>query len=364
MTAVQIEAGRLDDPEAIEAGDPQQMLRAVASAGAQIRYATAAAREAGVERLAREGRPRAILVAGMGGSGISGDVLAAVAGSGSTVPVIVHRGYGLPEWVGPMDLVIGVSCSGSTEETLAAVDEAGRRRARLLTVGAAGSPLADLATRAHGVHVCVDAGGRMPRACLWMLSVPLLLAADTLGVVPVPSDALEATADRLDGIAQRCDPSGETSANPGKSLALELAGALPVIWGSGALAGVAAYRFCCQLNENAAYPAVPGVLPEANHNQVVALDGPFGAADRMRLVLLGDTDEHPQLRRRRELSRALAEERGIGVSELAAAGVHPVERLASLIGVADFASVYLALVLGIDPTPIAPITELKERIAQ
>jgi glucose/mannose-6-phosphate isomerase len=155
-----------------------------------------------------------------------------------------------------------------------------------------------------------------------------------------------------------------------------------VLWGSTDLAGVAAYRFACQLNENANYPAVSGVLPEANHNQIVTLDGAFGAAAvstegdffrdrmtepdpaRMRLVLLADADEHPQLRRRRELSRALAEARGVAVSELVAEGAHRVERLASLVGVIDFASVYLALTLGVDPTTIAPIDELKQRIAQ
>jgi glucose/mannose-6-phosphate isomerase len=379
---MRIEEGLLDDLEAIEAGDPKEMLRATASAGAQVRYAVAAAHDAEVARLADEGRPRAILVAGMGGSGISGDVLAAVAGTAATVPLVVHRGYGLPGWVGPTDLVMGVSCSGTTEETLSAVDEAGRRGARLLTVGAAGSPLADLGVRGHGVHVAVDAAGRMPRACLWMLSVPLLVAADALGVVPVPADALDAAADRLDEIAERCRPAGETFANPGKSLAVELAGSLPVLWGSTDLAGVAAYRFACQLNENANYPAVSGVLPEANHNQIVTLDGAFGAAAvstegdffrdrmtepdpaRMRLVLLADADEHPQLRRRRELSRALAEARGVAVSELVAEGAHRVERLASLVGVIDFASVYLALTLGVDPTTIAPIDELKQRIAQ
>jgi glucose/mannose-6-phosphate isomerase len=153
-----------------------------------------------------------------------------------------------------------------------------------------------------------------------------------------------------------------------------------MIWGSSDIADVAAYRFACQLNENAKMPAVFGGLPEANHNQVVAFDGPYGVgarrsdvddlfADRveqaertvgaLRLVLLADTEEHPQVARRREISADVAADRGVPVSELTAEGSHPVERLASLVSIADFASVYLALVIGVDPTPITPITQLK-----
>lgn len=130
----------LDDVTTLEGGDPGGMLLAVASAAAQIREAAVLASEAGVAVLGEEGRPRAVVVCGMGGSGIAGDVLAAVAGIGSPVPVFTHRGYGLPAWVGPMDLVMAVSCSGTTEETLSSLEEAVRRGCRLLVVARSGSP--------------------------------------------------------------------------------------------------------------------------------------------------------------------------------------------------------------------------------
>jgi glucose/mannose-6-phosphate isomerase len=377
---IEVDEGLLDDPEALAAGDPGEMLRAVATAGAQVRQAIRTSDEAGVASLAVDGRPRAVVVAGMGGSGIAGGVLAAVCGAQCPVPVLPTRGYALPGWVGPMDLVAAVSCSGSTEETLAVVEEARRRGCRLMTVGAAASPLADLSDRARGVHVAVDAGGRLPRANMWALSTPLLVAADVLGLAAVPTGVLAATADVLDAAAERCRPSSESFVNPAKVLALELAGSTPMIWGSSDIADVATYRFACQLNENAKMPAVFGGLPEANHNQVVAFDGPYGAsarrsdiddlfADRveqaertvgaLRLVLLADTEEHPQVTRRREISTQVAADRGVPVSELRAEGRHPSERLASLVSIADFASVYLALVIGVDPTPITPITQLK-----
>lgn len=374
----------LNDPAALAARDPGEMLRAVASAGAQVRAGARAAAEAGVGALRADGRPRAIVVAGMGGSGMAGDVLTAVCGTGCAVPIWVIRGYTLPGWASTMDLVIAVSCSGGTEETLQVADEARRRGCRLLTVGATPSPLADLADRAHGMHVRVDPGGRLPRANLWALTVPLLVAADAIGLASVPTAILDQSADALDALAERCSPSADTVDNPAKELALELAGRLPMIWGSSELAATAARRFACQLNENAKLPAVYGALPEVNHNQVVALDGPYGAgasagsddffrdrveadterAGALRLVVMRDTEEHPQVTKRRAASVEIAESRGVEVTQVAAAGHHPVERLVSLIGLTDFVSVYLALGMGIDPTPIETIAELKERIRQ
>lgn len=371
---------RLDDVAALEAGDPDGMLRAVASSAAQVREAVTLAVEAGVDRVAVDGRPRSLVVTGMGGSGVSGDVLAAVAGIGTPVPIVTHRGYGLPGWVGPADLVAAVSCSGSTEETLSATDEAIRRGCRLLMVGGADSPLAERAEQAGAPYVVVP-GGRQPRASLWALSVPLVVTAGALDLLPTPPAVLEATAARLETVSERCRPTSDSFLNPAKTLAVELAGTLPMVWGSSALAGVAAYRFKTQLAENAKYPGIYGVLPEANHNQVVTFDGPYaggpGEQDffrdraeepdsgaRLRLVLLRDPDEHPQTARRAEVSRELARSRGIEVSELVAEGESPLERMASLVALIDYATVYLALLLGIDPTPVTAISELKARIAQ
>ncbi|MGE5763285.1 MAG: SIS domain-containing protein, partial [Mycobacterium leprae] len=243
---VEVDEARLDDPAALRAADPGGMLRAVASSGAQVREAVTLAAEAGLERLAAEGRPRAFVVAGMGGSAIAGDVLAAVAGTGCPVPVLVHRGYGLPGWVGPADLVAGVSCSGGTEETLSALDEAQRRGCRLLAVGAAGSPLEQRAERARAPFVPAPLG-RQPRASVWALSTPLVLAGSALGLLHAPPAALEATATRLDEISAICRPDSDAFVNPAKALALELRETLPLVWGGSPLAGVAAYRFSCQL---------------------------------------------------------------------------------------------------------------------
>ena len=374
----------LDDSTALAERDPGQLLRAMATSGAQVREAVLGMGDADVAAVVADGRPRSILVTGMGGSGIAGDVLAAVLSATSPVPVSAQRGYRLPGWVGPMDLVVAVSCSGTTEETLAAADEALRRGARLVTVGRPGSPLAERAAGGHALHVPVDDGGRMPRANFWALSVPLLILADALGLAPTPAEVLSDVADDLDRRSAECGPSSPTFDNPAKRVALELAGSVPQIWGASDLTSVVAYRFACQLAENAKYPALHGYIPEAHHNQIVALAGRFGATsptggvgdlfrDRvedgpewpsLRLVLLRDTDELPQVARRREATHDLAKEHSVGVTELVAVGDHPLARLASLVSTIDFASVYLAILNDVDPTPIDPITELKNRIAQ
>ena len=372
---------RLDDPAGLEAGDPDGMLPAIASSAAQVREAAVLAAEAGVATLADDGRPRAVVVCGMGGSGIAGDVLAAAAGPGCPVPVITHRGYGLPAWVGPVDLVVAVSCSGATEETLSALEEAVRRGCRLLVVGRDGSPLDALGRRGRAVVVPVTQG-RQPRASVWALSTPLVVAAHALGLLAAPAEAVEEAAVVLEQIADRCRIDAEMVVNPAKRLAVDLDGQLPVLWGTSPLAGTAAYRFACQLNENAQQPATWGVLPEANHNQVVAFDRPSAQAapedgedffrDReqdderaagLTLVLLRDSEEHPQVALRAEVSAELARERSLTVVQLRAEGSSSFARLASLIGVTDYASAYLALLQGTNPTPVDAITALKQRIA-
>ncbi|MEV5494254.1 SIS domain-containing protein [Nonomuraea fuscirosea] len=365
------EPERLDDQRHLSEGDPSGMLPAVAGAAAHVRTGYRNAIEARVDRLAGQGRPRAIVVAGMGGSGIAGDMLAAVAGNGAPLPIVTVRSYQLPGWVGATDLVIAVSGSGDTEETLSVATQAVRRGCTLLGVGAPGSPLEAVATQASAVYVPVPVSGQS-RANLWLLAIPLIVAAAELRLVTAEPDLFERVAATLEDMANRCRPASESFINPGKSLAMDLAESVPMIWGSSPSTAVAAHRLAGQLHANAKYPAMHGELPEAGHLQVAALDGPVAERDifadvsgrSLRLVILRDVEEHPQVTRRREASLRLARERGVPVSELMAEGVHPLERMATLIGLGDFASTYLALGYAIDPTSVSAITELKARISQ
>jgi glucose/mannose-6-phosphate isomerase len=210
--------------------------------------------------------------------------------------------------------------------------------------------------------------------------VPLLVVAARFGLLDLGVDesALEAAAVQLESMAALCGPDRESFVNPAKSLAAELAGSLPLVWGTGQVGPVAALRMVCQIAENAKLPAIAGSLPEAHHNQVVSLDGPLagGSSDddlfrdrveddeplRLRLLLVRDDDGEEEAKRRAHVSADVASARGVPVSVLGAQGDSAVERLASLVGMLDYASVYLGLSYGIDPTPIGPIDELKHAL--
>ncbi|BCL15811.1 bifunctional glucose-6-phosphate/mannose-6-phosphate isomerase [Micromonospora sagamiensis] len=361
------------------------MLRHIASAGAQVRETAALAAEANLQVLADEGRPRAVVIAGIGTAGRTGDVLATVAGPRCPVPVIPHRSAGVPGWVGAADVVIAVSASGRSPEALGAAEAAHRRGARLVAVGAPDSQLQSVAERARAPFIPVPR--RAPaRASLWALTVPVLLAARTLGLVKVNEADLAETAARLDADADRCRPTAESFVNPAKSLALGLAGSIPIVWGSSPLATVAARRFGDTLSANARYPVVAGALGEAGRGRVGLLDGVFGGlvesardifADpddtpdgtRLRVVLLrdgglnadDDSDEPLAVEERRaDAVQTLAERRGVRCDVVTAEGGSALERLASLVAVPDFASIYLALAHGLDPMAVPAVSEMKE----
>jgi D-arabinose 5-phosphate isomerase GutQ len=382
-----IDEALLDDVAAMERADPAQMLRATASAGAQVREMAALAAEANLSSLAEEGRPRAVVVAGQGTAARTGELLATVAGTRAPMPVIVHRNAGVPGWVGAADVVIAVSASGRSPEALGAAEAAARRGARLVAIGAPDSQLQSVAERARAPFIPVPR--RAPaRASIWALTVPVLMAARALGLVKVNEADLAETAARLDADADRCRPSAESFVNPAKTLALDLAGSIPIVWGSSPLATVAARRFADTLASNARYPVVGGALGDAGRGRVGLLDGVFGAlaetqrdifADphddddahtRIRVVLLRDgglsdegrADTEPAVveERRADAVQTLAEARGVRVSVIQAEGGSALERLASLVAIPDFTSIYLAMAHGLDPMAVPAVQEMKD----
>jgi len=378
----------LDNQDAMAENDPGGMLRMAASAGAQVRESAALTAEANLAALEDDGLPRAVVIAGAGTAARTGEILAMAAGPRSRAPVIIHRSAGVPGWVGAADVVIAISASGHSPEALAAADAAARRGARLVGIGAPDSELQSVVERARAPFIPVPR--RAPaRASLWALTVPVLLAARTLGLVKVNEADFAETATRLDADAERCRPNAESFVNPAKSLALGLAGSVPIVWGSSPLATVAARRFADTLSANARYPVVAGALGEAGRGRVGLLDGVFGglvetdrdifadpfdnedgpSGSRLRLVLLrdgglnadDDTDEPLAVEERRaDAIQTLAERRGVRCDVLTAEGGSSLERLASLVAVPDFASVYLALAHGLDPMAVPAVSEMKE----
>ena len=255
----------LDDSNGMSKLDASGMLAAVASSGAQMRETIATINRDTLHAVSKGDQPRNLVIAGLGGSGVGGDVLKAVIGKSTPLPIISERSHNLPGWVGPMDVVVGVSCSGMTEETLSTTAEAGRRGARVITIGAGGSDLEKLSNSISGaVHFPIDAKGRSPRASLWTHATPLLMVANALGIAHIDEKEYEIAADFAKGLALSCAES------------------LPMVWGTGMIGATAAARFMAQLAENSKIPATHGELPEVGHNQIVAFDGVLAGASPAR----------------------------------------------------------------------------------
>ncbi len=379
----------LDDAEGLAAADPSGSLRALASAGAQVRTSLTATREADLSRLTAEGRPRAVVVASLGGSAVVGDVLTMLAGSGSPVPVSVRRGLPLPGWVGPLDLVVAVSMSGRAPGPLGLAAEAARRGSRLLTVGMTGSPLEEVARRTGGVHVPVpppaSPAARASRMGMWSLLTPVLAASYAVGLTDVSDAVLDAVADRLDTRAATYRPASEAFVNPAKTLALDLADCVPVVLGDGDVTGVAASRAVAMLARTARVPAMRGALPDDAGDVVATFGGPFAARSEddvfadpflagpgrtaLRLLLLRDAEpsvDRPDgtwlvTSRTADAVRLTAQEAGVRVTEVSAEPGHPLERFADLVSLTDFAATYLALAAGLDPLTSPHVADLRDR---
>lgn len=386
-----IDETQLDDPARIAEVDSRDTLRALATAGAQVREALTLAEEAGVDRLRGQERPRSVLVASLGGSAVVGDILDLLAEPGSPVPVAIRRNVPLPGWVGPLDLVVAVSLSGRAPGPLAVAAEAARRGSFLVTVGAAESPLAAVCAQARGVHIDTGRGRTSSRTALWSMVTPVLMAADRLGIVEVPDSMLREVADHLDTVAETCRISSESFVNPAKVLAVGLAETVPVVLGEGDLGGVVAQRAASMLARTARLPATCGALPDVASQVVATFDGPFTAgggdgvvgapsggdifADpfldgpaqpQLGLLLLRDVAgpiDSPEEADRSALVDgvvATAKNAGVRVLTVTAPPGPPLVRLAGLMAQTDFMATYLAVGLGMDPSVSRHIAELRD----
>lgn len=322
--------------------DPSDMLGDVLAQPDQIEDALWRVEAAGLPR--RE-LPGGLVVAGMGGSAVGGDLAAAAIGERATAPLRLSRGYSLPARLGSDVLVLFASYSGDTEETLAAYDAARDLDAPRVALTTGGG-LAERA-RADGVPVIGIPSGMQPRAAVVYMTVAALECAAACGAAPSLRGEIEAAAATLREVAA-------DEAEP-RALAGALGDRLPVVYGAGSTAAPAR-RWKTQLNENAKVAAFASELPEADHNEVCGTD------DRLAAIFLDDDSLDPRLRRRIDVTEELLGEGGVATHRVVAPGATPVERVMSLVLLGDLASVHLALVRGVDPTPVEAIERLKQRL--
>jgi glucose/mannose-6-phosphate isomerase len=321
-----------------------EMLDEVLAQPDQLGDALWRAQSAGIPN---QDRPGGLVVCGMGGSAIGGDLAAAALGDRATRPITTVRGYALESWRGPDSLVLCASYSGNTEETLACFEAAGAAGAGRVVL-TTGGQLAELA-RAEGVPVIGVPAGMQPRAAVIFMIVAALECAALCGAAPGLHSEIDTAAELLRTIS------------PDDAPAEALRGTVPVIHGSGPTAAPAR-RWKTQLNENAKAAAFFSDLPEANHNEICFWER-SSSAGRFSAVFLEDPDQHPRIQRRIELTAAEAERAGSTVVRVPARGETRLERVLSLVMLGDLASVRLAELDGTDPGDIAAIARLKEALS-
>ncbi|MGW2747986.1 SIS domain-containing protein [Streptomyces sp. NPDC001450] len=368
----------LDAPEGLAEADRRGLLRGAAEAGARVRTAARHATEAGVGDLKPDGRPRAVLIAGPGAAAThTADFISSLAGPGSPVTRLAPTGvapaagalrWELPGWAGSVDLVLIATPDGTEPSLSMLAEQAYRRGCSVVAVAPAGTPLAEAMAGAHGLFVPMATAPydqEEPLAAsspgvFWALLTPLLALLDRIGLLTAPPDALEKVADRLDHIAERCGPAIATYSNPAKTLAAELADALPVVWTEGSSAGPAGRRFSAALAELAGRPALVAELPEALAAHSALLAGPLAASADPEDFFRDRVEETPALHARVVLlrdrpiggltaapgARDLALSHDTPISELEPEEGGDLETLAELIAITDFAAVYLALASG------------------
>ncbi len=290
------------------------------------------------------------VVLGMGGSAIAGDLLAHF----STVPVVTVRDYALPPWVDSDTLLVAISYSGETEETLSAF-RAGVRRTKRAVALTSGGALAALCEE-WGVPWVPVPPGFQPRAALAFLLFPLLGCFARLGYL---RENLVDVSAYLRKLRDACAP--EHNPNIAQGFARNLVGKIPVIYGAGFTVPVA-YRWKTQINENAKQPAYWAELPELCHNEIVGYELAEKLFSQGVVVLLRTTFDHPRLAKRVEILKEMLSLRGLMFLEVWGEGNTALAQALWLLYFGDWVSFYLALLNGVDPTPVQPIQELKRRL--
>jgi glucose/mannose-6-phosphate isomerase len=302
-------------------------------------------------------RPKLVIVAGMGGSGACGDLLVACAADRLDVPILAHRGYGLPPVAGAGALIIAASYSGDTEEVVSALEAMIERGLPGVAI-TAGGRLGALAAQ-HAIPTVTLPGGLMPRMALGHLFFPALSALASVGLDIASAPEIEEALDAVDVLAEELGPERPTATNEAKALARAIDDRMPVIYGGPETGGVA-YRWKTDVEENAKTFAAAGVLPEVNHNEIEAWRAP--GARRLHLVLLRDRAERAEIARRFAVLHELVGDGAGGVSEIWARGRGRLARLLSLVYVGQWTSYYLALLRHVDPWSVPILEELKRRI--
>jgi glucose/mannose-6-phosphate isomerase len=328
-------------------GFPEQVANAVSAAD-------------GIIGLPKREAIENVVVLGMGGSGIAGDVLTSLAGPFMPVPVVVTKGYEPPNFVGPGTLCFALSFSGDTEETVEAASLAAVEGANMVVV-AGGGELARLAASWQVPLIGLPSDIPMPRAGLAAMAIPMLAVLEDVGLFPGARSWIDLAVAQLRARhTQLTKPE-----NAARDLARRIGRTMPIIYGGQGLGSVAALRWKNQMNENPKVPAFSATVPELTHNEICGW-GQHGDVTRQvfTVVLLRHDYEHPQVMRRFDAVREWTEEAVAGIEEVHAEGEGTLAQALDLMFFGDVVSMHMAEDAGVDPGPVPVLDAIKASLAQ
>jgi glucose/mannose-6-phosphate isomerase len=303
-------------------------------------------------------KPRNVIIAGMGGSAIGGEILKDFTRGKAKKPIEISREYTLPSYADKNSLVVLASYSGDTEETLSALVDAVNRGCMIFCLSSGGK-LIQYARKLNLPHLQVQAG-MPPRGALPHMLIPLLKCLERTKLIPSFSEEFSEALNVLHEVSDENQPAVPSDENEAKKLALNLFGLTPAVYGFGIYRGVA-LRYKQQFNENAKVPAKWEYFSELNHNETMGWESAGDLAKRFGVVFLRDEAEPVEIRSRIETTKELMQS-SVKMFEVWTEGKGNLAKMLGTILLGDFASVYLALLRGVDPTPVKTVSVMKERI--
>jgi glucose/mannose-6-phosphate isomerase len=349
----------LDDPQIYKQSDPSDMLGRIGELPQQCLKAWLKAMDFELPSDYRE--IDKVIILGMGGSAIGGDLIASITAAEGKIPVLVHRDYSLPPFVDGKTLLIASSYSGMTEETLSSFAQALNIAAKKLVI-TTGGELKAIAEK-NGIPVFTIDYLSPPRAALAHSFIPLIGIFQNLGLISDKSQDIAEMVNTLEELKLEIDENRPLKLNSAKQLATKLFARFVVIYGAGITAEVAR-RWKTQINENSKAWAFCEVFPELNHNAIVGYEFPPEMAEKVFVVLLRSAKLDPRILLRYEVTCELLAQRGIDYQVVDAKGESVISQMMSLILFGDYVSYYLALLYQADPTPVKAIDYLKQRLAE
>jgi glucose/mannose-6-phosphate isomerase len=305
--------------------------------------------------------PKNIVIVGMGGSAIGGEILKDWLRDELPIPIEVCRDYILPAYANKDTLVLANSYSGNTEETLSAFLDAIRRKCTTIAISSDGK-LLYFSKKLQTSHVTIPLH-LPPRVAVPYLFFPLPVLMEKMGILSNVRGELEKTIQVLKKVGQANSPDVPTETNKAKKLADELMETVPIIYGFRQYSAIA-HRLKTQFNENSKIPSKYDVFSELNHNETVGWEAPDALTKNFSVILIRDVDEPPEIRRRIETTTSLAFSRAKKILEIDADGEGKLAKMFSVLCVGDFASVYLAILQNKDPTPVKIIDKVKKELAK